>query len=143
MQRNPAPPRPSIERSHVRNQGRVALQQTEHGRDCTTGSIETAVLGEKRPMRFEPNVESCRDALILTDRLIAGEDGLPVASDGACIGGIVWERGRVTQSFARSPSPRKENASTSASSIHWQGLRGSAFVSQLLQNTCPSSCPNW
>src|SRR5947199_98871 len=44
---------------------------------------------------------------------------------------------------ARSPSPRIEKASTSASSSHWVGGRGCALGPQLLHSTCPSSWPNW
>jgi hypothetical protein len=85
MQRHTTPPRPTVQRPDIRDQGRFSLQQAEHGRDGTTGGIDAPVFGEERLVRLEPSAEYRRGTLVLRNRLIARQDGVPIASDGTGI----------------------------------------------------------
>ena len=128
-----AAPRPAVQGSKVGNRVRIILQQAEHGRHRPLGVVETAVRFEEYVMGGEPGREAGRHALGQRRGPIAGEEGFPVVSDGRGIGGIVRERGGCAPTRRPcAPSPRRVKASASASSSHWQGLRGLALRSQLL-----------
>lgn len=91
VQGNAAAPRPAIQCPHVLDHVRVALQQTQHGRNGAACGIDTPMLAEERLVRLEPGAEPGPGTLVSRGRPIAGEDGLPVVSDGARIGGVVGE----------------------------------------------------
>jgi hypothetical protein len=92
-QRHAAPLRPAVQRPDIRDRSRIALQQVEHGRDGPAGSTETAMPAEARFVCPEPGTESFRSSFVPRGCPIAGEDGFPIASNGAGIGGVVREWG--------------------------------------------------
>ena len=94
------------------------------------------------PVGGEPGGEISRRPLTAGIPIMFDQVGA-IAPDRAGEGGVAGERRVALPALASIASPRIENASTIASSSHWQGGRGQAAAFQLLAKMCPSSWPNW
>jgi hypothetical protein len=107
MQRHATPFRPAVQRPNIRDQGQIVFQQVEHGRDGPAGHTDTAMPAEARLICPEPGTEIRRSAFLLCGCPIAGEDGFPIASNGAGICGVVREWGRASPFICQKPKAAK------------------------------------
>ena len=123
MHRNAASFRPAIQRSHICNHSRIALQESEHGRDSATCGVNAPVLLEKCFMRSEPRPQPTRSIRI--ESSISVEHARPVAFDRDSKVRIVQKRWCVP------PVIRQKSQATQGESLDQRLLYPLAWVAGL------------